>query len=353
MASNLLMLKLIFLQVLFPFSILFSNPAEIKVDNNQAKITFPEKIVFSASIQSDSQIKDITLEYGVDQLTCGKLISKAYPKFESGKQVDVDWTWEMKQSGSITSGSKIWWRWVVSDSNGTTQNTETQNITWIDNSYSWKKLSGTNINLYWYEGDNAYASDLLDNAVNSLTQLDNKFGLKPDKPIDIYIFASSDDLAKTMYYQPDWVGGLAFPENRIVLIGIPANQMEWGRHAETHELTHILVGLYSFSCLSSMPTWLNEGIAMYSEGDWDTQSAGQLKAAIQSDQIFSVRILSSSFPEDTDKANLAYSQSQSLVGFLIEKYDKEKILVTSGIGAREYYKKQGYKRDGVYMGKKI
>ena len=36
-----------------------------------------------------------------------------------------------------------------------------------------------------------------------------------------------------------------------------------------------------------------------------------------------------------------------------EEYDKEKILVTSGIGAREYYKKQGYRRNGVYMGKKL
>ena len=36
-----------------------------------------------------------------------------------------------------------------------------------------------------------------------------------------------------------------------------------------------------------------------------------------------------------------------------EEYDKEKILVTSGIGAREYYKKQGYLRNGVYMGKKL
>jgi elongator complex protein 3 len=36
-----------------------------------------------------------------------------------------------------------------------------------------------------------------------------------------------------------------------------------------------------------------------------------------------------------------------------EKYDKEKILVTSGIGAREYYRKHGFKRNGVYMEKKI
>ncbi|ODS40837.1 hypothetical protein BEH94_00020 [Candidatus Altiarchaeales archaeon WOR_SM1_SCG] len=30
-----------------------------------------------------------------------------------------------------------------------------------------------------------------------------------------------------------------------------------------------------------------------------------------------------------------------------------KILVTSGIGAREYYRKFGYGRDGVYMGKRL
>jgi len=30
-----------------------------------------------------------------------------------------------------------------------------------------------------------------------------------------------------------------------------------------------------------------------------------------------------------------------------------KILVTSGIGAREYYRKFGYGRDRVYMGRKL
>ena len=31
----------------------------------------------------------------------------------------------------------------------------------------------------------------------------------------------------------------------------------------------------------------------------------------------------------------------------------DKMLVISGIGAREYYRKLGYKRDGVYMAKKL
>nr|WP_026152893.1 tRNA uridine(34) 5-carboxymethylaminomethyl modification radical SAM/GNAT enzyme Elp3 [Methanocaldococcus villosus] len=36
-----------------------------------------------------------------------------------------------------------------------------------------------------------------------------------------------------------------------------------------------------------------------------------------------------------------------------EEFDKNKILVTSGIGVREYYRKLGYKRIGPYMGKVI
>ena len=36
-----------------------------------------------------------------------------------------------------------------------------------------------------------------------------------------------------------------------------------------------------------------------------------------------------------------------------EDYDATKILVISGIGVREYYKKHGYKRDGPYMSKKL
>jgi elongator complex protein 3 len=38
---------------------------------------------------------------------------------------------------------------------------------------------------------------------------------------------------------------------------------------------------------------------------------------------------------------------------LTKKYGKNKIQVTSGIGAREYYRKLGYKLESSYMTKKI
>ena len=36
-----------------------------------------------------------------------------------------------------------------------------------------------------------------------------------------------------------------------------------------------------------------------------------------------------------------------------EEFDSKKLLVISGVGAREYYQKLGYSLDGPYMGKKL
>ncbi len=38
---------------------------------------------------------------------------------------------------------------------------------------------------------------------------------------------------------------------------------------------------------------------------------------------------------------------------IAKKHGKSKMLVLSGVGAREYYKKLGYKREGAYMGKRL
>jgi len=321
-----ILILLVILQWAGGFPAAARQSAGITVQNSRAEITFPEKITFSASFQGQADIKDVVLEYGVDELTCGKLVAKAFPDFTPGKNASVSWSWEMKQSGSLPTGAKIWWRWNITDSAGSNLLTDKQSITWIDAVHPWKTLSAGSINLHWYQGDDTFGSDLLKTAADSIVQLDHQTGLKPEGTIDLYIYASSDDLNNTIYFQPDWTGGLAFPEYNIVLIGIPADQMVWGRHAETHELTHVLVGHLTFSCLGSLPTWLNEGLAKYSEGEWDQQAQALLKQSISDDSIFSVRSLSSSFPEDATKANLAYSQSQSLVTFLIDQYSQDKML---------------------------
>jgi hypothetical protein len=298
----------------------------ITATNDQATLEFPERITFSADLQSGAEINSIILEYGVEQLTCGAVIAKAFPNFTPSKKVTAEWAWEMKQSGSQPPGAQLWWRWRVTDTAGNEQVTEKQHVTWLDDQHAWQTLSGDNINLHWYRGGNSFGRDLHASAVTSLADLKQTTGLQPDSPIDLYIYGNTEDMQDAVLYEPGWTGGQAYPENSIVIIGITPNQIEWGKRTEAHEMTHVMVGHLAFTCLGSIPTWLNEGLAVYGEGGPEGDMRELFDNAVTDNTLISVRSLSGNFSEDPAKAGLSYSESYSLVNFLIEEYGQEKML---------------------------
>lgn len=299
-------------------------PAEVTAD--EIVINFPESATFRATISARTEIRSVVLEYGNQQQTCGEVVAKAFPQFTPGRTVTAEWTWEMRQSGSLPPGATLWWRWRVTDANGNETVSDTKNATWLDSVHKWRTLNnGDLIRLHWYEGDTAFAADLAKAAANGLKFNETQSGLKAGDPIDIYIYADTNDLKDAILYEPSWTGGQAFPEQNIVILGISKSDLDWGRGAIVHELTHVLVGHLTFSCLGDVPTWLNEGLAVYSEGQLDAYSAQQLSDAINNNTLLTVRSLSAGFSEVADKAYLSYSQSYSLVKFLIETYGQDKM----------------------------
>lgn len=297
-----------------------------EVTGNEIILNFPETATFQLSITNDVEITSIVLEYGNEQQTCGDVIAKAFPQFTPGTSVEAEWTWEMRQSGSLPPGAQLWWRWRVTDASGNETITETETATWLDDDRDWQTISnGDFLRLHYYEGDQAFIADLAKAAYSGLLFNETQSGLKADSPIHIYIYNGTDDLKEAILYEPSWTGGQAFPDQDIVIIGISESDLEWGRDAMVHELTHVLVGHLTFSCLGDVPTWLNEGLAVYSEGGLDIYSQQQLEDAIRDDTLLSVRSISGGFSEVPDKAYLSYSQSYSLTKYLIETQGQEKM----------------------------
>jgi hypothetical protein len=309
---------------LFVVQPVFAAP-QADVTNDQATINFPTTVTFSANIKADANITSVVLEYGTEQLTCGEVIAKAFPQFTPAKSVDVEWTWDMRQSGSLPPGATIWWQWRYTDETGKETISNQQTVKWLDPDHNWKTISTDNLNLHWYSGDQVFAQDLLNAAKGGLEFNKTNSGLTAEAPIDLYIYANTIELGDAILYEPSWTGGQAFPDHNIVIIGISEDDLEWGRDAIVHEETHVLVGHLTFSCLGGVPTWLNEGLAVYSEGDLDDLSQEQLDGAIRDNTLLSVRSLSAGFSEIADKANLSYSQSYSIVKFLIETYGQDKM----------------------------
>ena len=319
------LILLLTLALLLPSALpaLAAGAATAQVSDDRPRLNFPESITFQARFESETPITGLTLEYGSDQLTCGEVIAVAFPQFDPGTSVQASWTWEMRQSGSLPPGATIWWRWRVTEQSGAETLTERQTVTWLDSLHAWQTISGGNVNLHWYQNERSFAEDLHTTAIAALTRLQQDLGVPAESPVDLYIYANQSDMQEAILYEPGWSGGVAFAEHDIILLGITPADIEWGKDSIAHELAHVLVGHLTFTCLGGLPTWLAEGLAVYAEGELDAASARQLEQAIAEDTLLSVRSLSGGFSEVPSRAYLSYSQSYSLVKFLIETYGRD------------------------------
>lgn len=300
--------------------------ASVTVVSDNASLTFPESILFTAEFKDSTTIASAVLEYGVNQLTCGTVQAEAFPSVTAGTDVKVQWTWEMRESGSLPPGASVWWQWLVTDSSGGQFTSPRQTTLWLDNTHPWKTITGGNINLHYYSEPADFGNQLHDAATSALTRLTKDIGLSTTQPVDIYIYYTYEDLQSAVLYAPSWAGGQAFPENNIVIIGVPSNLIDYGKSTEAHELTHVLVGHFTFSCLNFIPQWLNEGLAVYGEGGPQKAASDLFNKAVADKQVPSLRSLIGQFSAEQDRALLSYAEAYSVVNFMAKTYGQNKVL---------------------------
>lgn len=309
----------------FPQSTLAKDNS-ISVSNDNVTMSFPNTMTFTADMESIAEISSVHLLYGTSQKTCGNVVAVAFPEFTQGTKIHATWEWDMRQSGGEPPGANIWWQWEIKDINGNTLVTDKKTVIWLDSINPWKNLSQGMIRLHYYLGDTSFGNTLLDAAVSALDRLSKDTGIQPSQPIDLYIYGDQQDMKDSVLYEPGWTGGLAYPEYNSVIIGIPPADVEWGKRTEAHELTHVLVGNFTFTCLGSKPTWLEEGLAVYGEGGPEAAESSYFDQNKADNTLLSFRVLSGGFSEDPNKADLSYSQSYYMVKYLIDQYGKVKLI---------------------------
>jgi hypothetical protein len=299
---------------------------KIDVIDSSAQAEFPMELRFDLSAQSDVDIVDIRLCYAVDQTGFADVTSEAFVIFTPGPRVDVSWTLDMIRVGGLPPGSNVQYWWIIKNANGTRLETTPATVQFIDNRHQWRSISEGKITIHWYEGNEAFAGELMATAQQALVRLAADTGAQLVKPAGIYIYASTQDLVGALIYPQEWTGGVAFTRFGVISIGISPSNLAWGKRAMAHELAHLVVHQVTLNPYSGLPTWLDEGLAMYAEGLPGPEFTTPLHQAVSEDTLISVRSLSSPFSADSDKAILSYAESHSLVEFLTGKYGQAKML---------------------------
>ena len=311
---------------------------DIAVINSDVEINFPSQAVFTLEAESYADIVDVRLYYQVDKMNYASVVSEGWADFTPAPKIEANWAWDMRKA-SLPPGAVTYW-WVIEDAAGSRFETSHEVTHFDDERYHWQSLTssgffeksqisqdeGAELTIFWYEGDESFAQELMNACEGGLARLTEDIGTYPGRPIKIYVYASVEELQGSMIFPQEWTGGAAFTEFSIIAISIPPSSLDWGKRALVHELTHLVVHQATFSPYAELPTWLDEGLAMYNEGELDPYLSPYLQRAIFEDKLISVRSLCSPFSAEPEKAYLSYAQSYRLVEYLLDNYGQGKML---------------------------
>ena len=297
----------------------------LKITGNSTKIEFPTMLQFNLSARSDARITDVRLHYTVDRTSFARVTSEIFVEVVSDTTVGVNWTWDMKQTGGLPPGTAIEYWWTVTDAQGEKISSDRVKVIFDDSRHTWQDLTEGKVTLYWYGSGLPVVQDIMLAAQQALTRLLNDTGAELKKPVKIYLYPSTADLQGAMIFPQEWTGGATFTGFGIIAIGLQQFNTDWNKRATAHELTHLVIEQVTSNPYNDLPTWLDEGLAMYTEGPLESTFANQLRSAVLGNELISVPSLSSPFSAYADKATLAYAQSQSVVEFLIKNYGQAKM----------------------------
>jgi len=323
-AGILVLVICLFLCILSP--VLVHAGSGLSILDSSAETGFPLTLKFSLSAESDVDITDIRLHYTVECESFARVTSEVYIQFVSATRVDAQWTWDMRRIGGLPPGTTVEYWWTVEDASDARVETAPEKIQFDDDRYAWQTMTEGQVTIYWYEGGQSFISELMTVAQQALSRLYEDTGAYLKKPVKMYIYANTRDLQGAMIFPTEWTGGVAFSRFGTIAIGIEPTNLTWGKRAIAHELTHLVVHQMTLNPYIDLPTWLDEGLAMHTEGPLSSGFVAYLNIAIDEDSLITVRSLSSPFSAHAEESYLSYAQSYSIVEFLITSYGQDKML---------------------------
>ena len=327
-----------------PIPTIAPRPANFEISVSNVSLQLPDSISFHLQGKGERPVQFVDVEFGSDVMfSCASSSYRsARTTLEGSKDVSVTKEWDMRRTGSVPPGAVVWWRWRVVDDIGQEFRSPRQEVIYNDERFDWRMHTSDNITLYWYSGGSSFGRRLADSIRDGLANL--QLGRNLTAPIKVFVYKSAEDLRSAVIFPQAWTGGLAFTSHNILLITVNPAEFNTDISGMIHELAHLLVSELTFNCFGDLPTWLEEGLAMYAEGDLTDHQRVSLEDAIARDGLISLRSLNSSFPADHSGAHLSYVQSWSLVNYLIAAYGWPKMQSLLDVFAEGVTYEQAIKR---------
>ena len=192
---------------------------------------------------------------------------------------------------------------------------------WFDDvRFDWRVLEDPNVAVLWYAGSRQIGQRLFGAAQAALRRLSATIDAQPEYPIRVVVYANEDDFRSAFPYLKEWAGGRTFVEAALIVLYADSDEVSltWAvQQGIPHEISHILFHQATVHPYSLPPTWLDEGLAMYSEEASCSSERALVTQTAQRGELLSLAQISGSFSPEPDAARLSYAESLSAVEFIL------------------------------------
>lgn len=286
---------------------------------------FPDAMDFRIHARSDAPIEEAIVFYsasGGNAATTNRGVAEFQPTPEISTTVNI----ETGNKKYLPPGTTITYWWELKDAAGNTTKTESQTFVYEDQRFQWESVDKEGVTVYYYSGSRGRAEEILEASLDSAHRLAEDAGVEYNHPMKIWVYASKSDM------DPALPQSSATYQERTVTLGVRLSSEVMallGNHPEVldtvaHEVSHMVIHQAIENPFGQLPAWLDEGLAMYAQGELPVGHRLELERAKQTDNLMSVRSLTS-YVGDPTKVNLFYAQSYSFVDYLIETYGRDKM----------------------------
>jgi hypothetical protein len=283
--------------------------------------SFPDRLVFRASAEGSSTIERLRLRYEIQP---DGTRASGDAEFEPAVSVEASVALQAENETTfyLPPGTTIVYHWEATDEAGNTGESAEATFFYKDDRFEWTPLKEGGVTIYFYAGSEDTAREMLQVGAENIAKMSRLLGATVDFPVKVWIYDSVSDMrpalpGRSVTYESSVItAGIRIATDTVLVLG------EASFDTLRHELTHVVTAAAGERGLGTLPSWLDEGTAVYSQSD-PGGFESEIERAIHRGNVLSVRSITSA-PGDPNKVGLFYGQSWSLVSYLVEELGEEK-----------------------------
>ncbi len=302
-------------------TLLAPSPAlagEIEVARLATRTDDPRALTFTARVNAPAGLASARLEYSV-QNPDGNIGGGGEAPVGEGTQQDLIFTLEtITAQRYIPVGSEFTYRWTIVDREGTELVTEEERFVFLDGRYSWQQRSRGLVTVYWYGPSDAAANLALEATANSLRDSEELLEASVPYPVKVMVWRSESEGELAMrprggIFDATVITGGQRVAPDLLFVFQPS------RDVIRHEAAHIVTKVAGDGPFTQVPSWLDEGTAVYMQPDPGFGYNAALLSGIRGDRTLTLRGLTSP-PGAPGRVDLFYGQSWSVVSYMLDVY---------------------------------